>query len=227
MATLHIPRRGFTLIELLVVIAIIATLVAILLPAVQQAREAARRSTCKNNLKQIGIAIHNYHDTYNQLPPGGVYVRAVATGYSGASNDENGTADGSWSWTAFILPFIEQAPLYDLLQPGPIKYSDAMTHGSMANGGSGQRRLLEAMRKPVSVLVCPSDPGDPIIDNTPYSGDANNGWYMENLIRSTLGGRLVAGVEQETTRLHVLTMSQITCLFESSGGSHLMLITQE
>ena len=87
-------RRGFTLVELLVVIAIIGVLVALLLPAVQAAREAARRMRCQNNLKQIGLAMHNYMDTFNVLPPGGV------------STNETG-------WMVFILPFIEQKNLYD------------------------------------------------------------------------------------------------------------------
>lgn len=94
-------RRGFTLVELLVVIAIIGVLVALLLPAVQAAREAARRTQCSNNLKQIGIALHNYHDTYNIFPPG-----AVTPGPC-CSTPSAGT------WTLFILPFLEQKPLYD------------------------------------------------------------------------------------------------------------------
>jgi prepilin-type N-terminal cleavage/methylation domain-containing protein len=94
-------RGGFTLIELLVVIAIIAVLVGLLLPAVQAAREAARRSSCKNNLRQIGLAVHGYHDTNNVLPPSGQLVV--------------GTPFTSYSAHARILPFIEQSNLYDLV----------------------------------------------------------------------------------------------------------------
>lgn len=94
-------RKGFTLIELLVVIAIIAVLVALLLPAVQQAREAARRSSCKNNLKQIGLAVHGYHETNNLLPPSGQLVV--------------GTAFTSYSAHARILPFVDQSNLYQLV----------------------------------------------------------------------------------------------------------------
>ena len=93
-------RRGFTLIELLVVIAIIAILVALLMPAVQQAREAARRAQCKNNLKQIGLALHNYHAAHNIFPPG--YV---------AGAPWPATTNG-WGWCAMILPDLDQGPLY-------------------------------------------------------------------------------------------------------------------
>jgi prepilin-type N-terminal cleavage/methylation domain-containing protein len=93
-----IRKRGFTLIELLVVISIIAILIALLLPAVQQAREAARRAQCKNNLKQLGLACHVYHDAFGQFPPGAM------------SNTNNTRA----SWGIFILPYLDEKPLYDL-----------------------------------------------------------------------------------------------------------------
>jgi prepilin-type N-terminal cleavage/methylation domain-containing protein/prepilin-type processing-associated H-X9-DG protein len=92
-------RRGFTLIELLVVISIIGVLIALLLPAVQAAREAARRASCINNLKQLGIALHNYHDGYNILPSGYTYTLGYAT--------------GGFGWAAMVLPRIEQKPLFD------------------------------------------------------------------------------------------------------------------
>ena len=98
-------RRAFTLIELLVVIAIIAILIALLLPAVQQAREAARRTQCKNNLKQMGLAMHNYHDVFTMFPYNG--NRIVNGGVYG-----NGDSMPQWSWLTQILPYIDQAPLY-------------------------------------------------------------------------------------------------------------------
>lgn len=91
-------RTGFTLIELLVVIAIIAVLIALLLPAIQKVREAAMRTQCTNNLKQIGLAFHSYNDANHFLPP--------------ARIDDNGASDGYATWMVLILPFIEQVPLY-------------------------------------------------------------------------------------------------------------------
>jgi prepilin-type N-terminal cleavage/methylation domain-containing protein len=99
-------RRGFTLVELLVVIAIIGVLVALLLPAVQAAREAARRIQCANNLKQIGLGLHNYHDTYTKLPP------ALWANPNGSALDDDG-----FGWMVSILPYIEQQPLFNLINP--------------------------------------------------------------------------------------------------------------
>ena len=132
-------RNGFTLIELLVVIAIIAILVALLLPAVQQAREAARRSSCKNNLKQLGLALHNYHDAHNRFPPSGIHNR---DGH-GAS-----ASSSSWgpSWMILVLPFMEQGPLYDQYNFDLVRSRD------------GSNRDVVVVD--IAAIKCPSDGGE-------------------------------------------------------------------
>jgi prepilin-type N-terminal cleavage/methylation domain-containing protein/prepilin-type processing-associated H-X9-DG protein len=131
-------RPGFTLIELLVVIAIIAVLIALLLPAVQAAREAARRAQCVNNLKQVGLAMNNYHSGLNSLPPGGMAV-----------------VDGTWQ--LFILPYIEQNNLYNAYnqagtyeEPGGIKNTDS----NLRYGGVCQVTVTSSR---IMSLTCPSD----------------------------------------------------------------------
>jgi len=123
-------RKAFTLIELLVVIAIIAILIALLLPAVQQAREAARRSTCKNNMKQIGLALHNYHDVFSSFP--------IGTRGPGLCTGTN--------WRASILPYLDQAPAYNQLTWG----------GDFCGAFSGTNTILNSFRVPG--YSCPSNP---------------------------------------------------------------------
>lgn len=148
-------RRGFTLVELLVVIAIIGVLVALLLPAVQAAREAARRSSCSNKLRQLAIGLHNHHDTVNKFPPGAERDVLRQPNPMNLTTTIFGT-----SWIVFTLPFIEQKPLYD-------QYRFDLGYNTVEN-------ISTVGTVVVPTLYCPSGPDarrylDP---NSPNAGTA-------------------------------------------------------
>ncbi len=144
---------GFTLIELLVVIAIIGVLAALLLPAVQAAREAARRAQCTNNLKQIGVALHNYYDTHQVFPPG--YVSAINPTITDACAQDAENADSvdlgpGWAWGSMILPQMEQKALFD-----SINFSIPVSNPYNQND--------TASTTLVAAYLCPSDAGPDIV----------------------------------------------------------------
>ena len=159
-------RGGFTLVELLVVIAIIGILVVMLLPAVQSAREAARRIQCTNHLKQLGLAMHSYHSAVGSLP--------MATGW----HDTYGNSLCTGTWCAFILPFIEQQPIYEMFD-----FDRCMNHPANET----------AVTRVVPTFICPSDPqgSDPVLDE-------RAGWQWDNP-RRTMG--LSNGWDKPSTRV--------------------------
>ena len=156
-ALVPIRRSGFTLIELLVVIAIIAVLIALLLPAVQQAREAARRTQCKNNLKQLGLAVHNYHDTYLCFPPQMLNI--------------NTNNNRRWGWGVSILPFTEQTALFEELNPDGQQIPVATT---LYNG-------VPLLRQTLPLYNCPSDGGEDLNQFHPSVNNATQAnWYAKS-----------------------------------------------
>jgi len=145
-------RPGFTLVELLVVIAIIGILIALLLPAVQAAREAARRSQCTNNLKQLALGMHNYHDSHKSFTPGAVI-------YSGV-----GGQTAVWGWGALLLPFIEQSAMHETLGVGEVPLSSLV--------GTG---VLEQPQLVIAAFICPSDVGPDMNDLSRFGHPNSNG----------------------------------------------------
>jgi prepilin-type N-terminal cleavage/methylation domain-containing protein len=195
---MYTRRSGFTLVELLVVIAIIGVLVSLLLPAVQSAREAARRMQCSNNLKQFGIAIHNYHDAHKCLPFG------KGPSYPGVP------VYARWSQHAMLLPYLEQTPLYDSIDfnfgpatpgmGGVVNFMPAHVNPGEIN--------LAASRSLVAGFICPSD-GTPVAPEWPgqnnYVGN-QGGWLCD---RSNAGGGPTDNAPTETQTGVFYFLSQV------------------
>lgn len=208
-----IRRPGFTLIELLVVIAIIAVLIALLLPAVQQAREAARRTQCKSHLKQIALAMHNYHEIHNTLPPGWIGGRGMTFNLS--TQTGSGTnAWGTWAWSAFILPQMDQAPLYQQLQVGNVELRAALDDPTLRN-------LLQT---PLATFRCPSDVAPNLNDIRPLRSELGTLYPVStsNYVAWNSGGRGYlpgeTGVAASESRVGMFVMNEAVRFRDVTDG---------
>jgi len=166
-------RMGFTLVELLVVIAIIGVMVGLLLPAVQAAREAARRMSCSNNLKQLGLGFHNYHDTFRKLPHG---AAPVSGDYNGTFTVSNSNWHG-YSPQTMVLPFIEQGTVFD-------QFTFTSTHTSTSIVAPATVAPQVVARTQISTFICPSDKDFPDATNLGWNNygvnfGSNTGWRTD------------------------------------------------
>ncbi|MCA9128811.1 MAG: DUF1559 domain-containing protein [Planctomycetales bacterium] len=188
------PNRGFTLVELLVVIAIIGILVGLLLPAVQAAREAARRMQCSNNLKQLALAIHNYESAYKRIPPGSILPKLFAQ-YPPTTHNNNMARTAGWTWSTAIMPMIELGNLYNVtagIQP--------------VMGQAVADPVMQAiLRQPLSTFRCPSDAG-PVTNDAPSESHFRFGlvvqgtdWYIDG---STAGPRVALSTSNYVAMHH-------------------------
>ena len=170
-------QHGFTLIELLVVIAIIAILIALLLPAVQQAREAARRSTCKNNLKQIGLALHNYHDTHRTFPPGWVITKCPTVSIN------NHRFIDAYSWSVMILPFMDESAIYNLQDFAGSTIACPASGDTVPTGSGalpGSPTTANGLLTVLDSFMCPSEISPSIRTGQNYSNGFPKSNYLGN-----------------------------------------------
>ena len=171
------PPRGLTLVELLVVLGIIAILMALLLPAVQAAREAARRIKCQNNIRQIGLALHHHHDVHGRLPAGWV---SVAPG-----------GEPGWAWSALLLEFLDQPTSSNVTWAGGARFVATRIPaepGAMQIGDASNRELRE---RRISLFLCPSDPSEEL-----FTLPSGPGGQMFQVARSNYVGVFGTGVIQ-------------------------------
>jgi prepilin-type N-terminal cleavage/methylation domain-containing protein/prepilin-type processing-associated H-X9-DG protein len=171
-------HKGFTLIELLVVIAIIAILIALLLPAVQQAREAARRTQCRNGLKQLGLALHNYHDVHNMF----CFKKGGTAGYGLTPETNSDRRSGLVS----LMPYLDQAPLYNRIEAGDL--SGATYTKAVAPGGPHAWMAWSVWNVTIPALLCPSDSAATSVANHNYM------FCMGDTIASNLSATDVRGL---------------------------------
>ncbi len=198
-------RRAFTLVELLVVIAIIGILIALLLPAVQAAREAARRMTCSNNLHQLGIAVHNYLDTHKAFPM-----------------NRTGKTLHNWSAMSMLAPYVEQANMHNMLDFSAYPYTAVTGAGTVADGSVN----LPAARTVVAVFLCPSDPvgvTDPDgMAPTNYMFNVGSGLVSNGSILVTTAGLVPDGVAYQASGVRLAEIvdgtSNTLAIGESTKG---------